>query len=94
MERPYVVPSTVGASRPPANAWTFPTRSGFRRACARAACEHFDHGPPVSWREGLCDAEAGLDCDLFDPAPTVLDDAWAPGCAMPVAYDVVCESVR
>ncbi len=62
--------------------------------CARAACAHFDHGPPVSWREGLCDAEAGLDCDLFDPAPAVLDDAWAPGCAMPVAYDVVCESAR
>jgi len=45
----------------------------------------------VSWREGLCDAEAGLECDLFERIPDALDGDWLAGCAMPVAYDVVCE---
>jgi cysteine-rich repeat protein len=58
--------------------------------CAEAACRQAGLGAPLSWREGGCLDVPELDCDLFNALPDDLDEAWVPGCNIPVAYDVVC----
>lgn len=61
-------------------------------SCAEAACEHFELGRPVSWREAGCMDVPGLDCDLFSNALAELDTEWAPGCNIPVVHDVICRA--
>ncbi|MEZ4468727.1 MAG: hypothetical protein R3F43_30925 [bacterium] len=64
------------------------------QTCANAACRFYGHGDALEFQEGLCQDIArmvpGFRCNLFAALPNNLDDDWANGCNIPVAYDILC----